>query len=182
MAQNQMKTRGVPPPGPDAAIGAGAELAGQDEVLARVRRHLDDGRPEKALEAIRRAKAKSVWLTNAAGVCQLRLGDAQAAVETFRGLVVTGGIQLRDDIPPVFKLNFAAALLAAGNIDGFLSALSEVGDQHPAAGRYRDAYRRWLAGHSRWQQLKMALGGQPSRPFEADFPLGEVSGREAGEI
>ena len=119
-----------------------------------------------------RAETGITW--NAAGVCKLRLGNVEAAIETFRKLVVAGSIHLRDDIPPAFTLNFAAALLAAGNIDGFLSALAEVGDRHPTAGRYREAYRRWRASLSPWQKLRMALGGRPSREFAVDFPLGEV--------
>jgi hypothetical protein len=157
-------------------VGIEAVPAGQDEVLAQVTRHLDDGRPEKALEVIREARVHSAWLTNAAGVCQLRLGDAEAAIGAFRSLVLTGGIHLREDVPPVFKLNFAAALLAAGNTDGFLSVLGELGDEHPAAARYRDTYSRWLSGLKPWEKLKMSLGVAPARPFEADFPLGELEG------
>jgi hypothetical protein len=174
MARNSKKPRGTQPQGPDAIVGADTEAAGPDEVLVRVRQHLAAGQPEKALETIRLAKIKSDSLTNAAGVCQLRLGNAEGSLRTFRGLVVAGDVRFRDDVPPLYKLNFAAALLAAGNTGGFLTALHDVGDTHPAAERYRDAYRRWLAGHSRWQRFRMAIGGEPPRPFAADFPMGEV--------
>jgi hypothetical protein len=174
MAQDPKKARGAQAPAAQATDGGEEANGDLDAILARVRRHLDEGRPDKALEVVRQARIKSPWLSNAAGVCQIRLGNAEAAVETFRGLVVAAGVLLREDAPPAFKLNFAAALLAAGNVDGFLSALGDVGDAHPAAARYREAYRRWRSRLSPWQRFRMLLGGPPPRSFEADFPLGEV--------
>lgn len=147
-----------------------------DEVLAHVDRHLEAGNPKKALEALNRAKVRSPWIANATAVCQIRAENAGAAVEILRGLVVKGSIYLRDDIPPVFKVNFAAALLASGNFDGFLGTLGEIGDdEHPSARRYRESLRRWKEGQTLWERAKLALGGRPARPFEPGFPLGDLT-------
>jgi hypothetical protein len=159
-----------------AADGPEAQAASGDEVLQRVRRLLEAGQPKQALEAIGQAPAKSLWLLNAAAVCQLRLGHPEKAVELLRPLVVQGGIHLRGDVPPAFKLTFAAALLTTGNLDGFLATLNEVrAEEHPAVGQYREAYRRWKASLTAWERLKVAFGGQPARPFVLDFPPGEVT-------
>lgn len=146
-----------------------------EEVLRRVDRHLQAGQPEQALEEIGRSGRKSDRLANAAAVCQIRLGNAQKAVESLRGLVVHSGIYLRDDVPPVFKVNFAAALLASGNVDGFLSTLQDVGDGHPSARKYREAYRSWRASLTWWERVKADLFGLESRPFRPDFPLGDLA-------
>lgn len=158
----------------DASEGHAGIPADIAAVLDDVRQHLASGDPQKALDVIKRSKLKSHWLTNAVGVCRIRLGDAASAVELFRGLVVKQGILLRDDVPTKFKLNFAAALLASGNADGFLAVLSEIreaGDQSVV--KYKDAYTRWRASLSPWDRIKGLVGGA-SRPFVAEFPLGEV--------
>src|SRR5262249_43084068 len=55
------------------------------ELLSKVEQALREGQPAAALEAINRARVKSPWVTNAAGVCQLRLGNMKLALEVFRG-------------------------------------------------------------------------------------------------
>ena len=96
-------------------------------------------------------------------------------LETFRNLVLKDRIHLRDDAPPVFKLNFAASLLATGNLDGFLSVLDEVEDDgHPAARRYREAYRQWRSSLSFGQRLKGVFAGSPSPPPGLGTTLGDV--------
>jgi hypothetical protein len=156
--------------------GSGSKPVDVDQVARRVRQFLEDGQPKKALEAIGRSPVKSPWLVNAAAVCQIRLGNPEEAVQLLRPLVVQGDIHLRSDVPPAFKLSFAAALLAVGNLDGFLATLNEVhADEHPAAGRYHDTYRRWKASLTLWEKLKSSFGGRPSRPFVLDFPPGEVT-------
>lgn len=164
---------GTPRALPPQAAGAASESI--EMVLDRVSRQLEAGHPERALEEIGRCKLKSDRLTNAAAVCQMRLGNAERAVEALRGLVIEGSIHLRADVPPVYKLNFAAALLAAGNVDGFLTTLAELGDGHPSARRYRDAYRTWRASLTRWERVKAGLFGMETRPFRPEFPLGELS-------
>jgi hypothetical protein len=147
-----------------------AEVAG---ILGEVRELLDAGRPAEALERISRSEPGSPWLGNAAAVCRLRLGDARAAVDMLRGLVVTGGLFLRDDVPAVLKVNFAAALIADGNLSGGLRTLGEVGDKtHPAVAEVRDAVRRWEAGMTFWQRLWWSVGGQPPRPLVLHPPPG----------
>jgi hypothetical protein len=146
------------------------------DLLGQVAKLLEEGQPAAALERITRSKLRSPWLANAAGVCQLRLGRATVAVDTFRGLVLTaGGLVLRDDVPAVFKINFATALLADGNLTGGLRVLDEIRDEgHPAVREIRDAIRRWKEAMTFWQKLWWSVGGQPPRPLVLDFALGRL--------
>src|SRR5262245_47553783 len=96
-----------------------------DDVLAQVGALLEDKQAYDALALLGRLKPASIWTTNAIGVCQLRLGNAQIAVDVFRGLVLApGGIIVRDEAPTVFKTNYATALLANRNVHGCLSILA----------------------------------------------------------
>jgi hypothetical protein len=145
-------------------------------LLERVAALLRAGQPMKALDLLARSGPPTPQLTNALGVCLLRLGEAERAVDVFRGLVLTPGtVCLRPDAAAEHKCNFAAALLAAGNVAGGLRALDEVGDEgRPAVARLRAAVRRWRAGLSLWQRLRWHLGGSPPCPVALDGDLGEL--------
>jgi hypothetical protein len=149
------------------------EVAG---LLGQVQALLEQDQPAAALEQIRRSGLNSPWLVNAAAVCRLRLGNPKVAVETFRGLVLgAGGLVLREDVPALYKINFATALLIDGNLSGGLRVLDEVREEgHPAVVEIRDAIRRWKAGMTFWQRLWRSLGGEPSRPLVLDFPPGRL--------
>jgi hypothetical protein len=144
--------------------------------LERAESLLLEGQPQKALDILNRAGPPAPRLTNAVGVCLLRLGKAERAVDVFRGLVlVPGTICLRRDAAPEHKSNFAAALLAAGNVAGGLRALEEIGDEdRPAVRRLRDAVRRWREGLSFWQRLRWYLGSDPPQAVLLDGDLGEL--------
>ena len=145
-------------------------------LLQKVEQVLQAEGPEKAFELLARSKDNSPWVTNARGVCLLRLGEAARAVDLFRGLVLgAGGLCLRQDVPTVFKTNFATALLLTGNLAGFLSALGDTHDkEHPAVQRLGAALGRWRAGLSFWEKVRWYLGGEVGRPVTLDFPPGDL--------
>jgi hypothetical protein len=145
-------------------------------LLQKVERVLQAEGPEEALELLARSRDNSPWVTNARGVCLLRLGEAARAVDLFRGLVLgAGGLCLRQDVPTVFQTNFATALLLAGNLSGFLSALADTHDKgHPAVQRLAAAVGKWRAGLSFWEKVRWYLGGEVGRPVTLDCPPGDL--------
>jgi hypothetical protein len=149
---------------------------GAAELLAKVRRQLEEGQAEAALESIERSRIKSDWITNAAAVCLLRMGEAKRAADAFRRLCGgPGGVTLRNDAPMLFKTNFAAALFADGNIHGCLSVLAEIGDEHNATVRtLRSSITQWKRGLSVWQKFKWYTGDVPNHPVTLDFTPGDL--------
>jgi hypothetical protein len=146
------------------------------DLLARVAALLEAGEPEKARALLARTKSESPWAKNALGVCLLRLGQPGSAVELFRGLVLPPtGLHLRADAPTVFKVNFAAALLAAGNVSGGIRALEDArAEERPAVHALRAAVERWTRSLSFWEKVRWRFGSELDRPVVFDFPLGEV--------
>jgi hypothetical protein len=156
-------------------ITADTRASGEADVLREVEELLEERRPAAALERIGRRGVGSPWLANAAAVCRLRMGDARSAVETYRDLLLTGGLFPREEVPTVIKANFAAALIADGNPTGGLRVLDELRQEgHPAVREIRDAVRRWEQGMTFWQMLWYRLGGDPPRPLVLDFPPGRL--------
>lgn len=146
------------------------------QLLAKVERLLADDNPERALDAIPRARLKSPWITNATAVCLLRLGQAEQAAKLFRGLVAgPGGVTLRTDAPLVFKCNYATALLAFHNVAGCLSVLAEIGEEdNSTVQQLRAAIAAWKKSLSLWQKFRWLTGDVPQRPVALDFPLGQL--------
>lgn len=145
------------------------------DAVQQAQKLLQAGDPAKALDLLSRVKGRSPWLTNAMAVCHLRLGNSQAAVDILRGLVLaSGGVVMRADMPTVFKVNFAAALLSIGNQGGCQSVLSEIGPGHPSADRLRACIDRWRNSLTLWEKFSWYMGGQPDRPVSLDFIPGEL--------
>ena len=156
-----------------------ALLPSQPQALPLLLQQVDGllraGNAEKALHLVRGCGMSSPWLINALGVCQLRLGNAKPALEIYRRLVLElGGTHLRTDVPAVFRINFAQALLSTGHVEGCLSALDEVATDHPAAARIRGAVARWEDSLTFWERLQWHLGGEPARPVLLDYPPGDL--------
>lgn len=146
-----------------------------DGLFKNVDQFLKSGSPEKALQLISKSKNNSVWVKNATGVCQLRLGKPQVAIDIYRSILITNGVFLRSDAPPVFKINFAVALLMNNNLTGFYSALSEVKDEdHPSVIKLKNTVKDWKKKLTVWQKLQLICGTHPAVPIELGFPPGDL--------
>ena len=159
----------------DQADGSEAKSSQITELLRKIDSQLQEGQPKNALALISRGKVESPWVTNAAGVCLLRLGEAKQATQSFRSLVMSsGGWTIREDVPTVFKTNLATALLACNDIEGCRGVLSEVNDpQNPVVQQLLAAIQHWKKSLSLWEKVKWYTGDQPNRPVVLDFVLGD---------
>jgi hypothetical protein len=166
-----------PPTGvSDPSSEDGAKLTEIASILSKVDRLLQEERPEEALQVISRSKLKSPWVTNANGVCLLRLDRAKQAVDLFRSLALSPGVvAIREDVPIVFKTNFATALLASNNLGGCLRVLHEINEEADSDVRQlRTAIQQFKAGLSLWKRLEWRLGLLPSIPIPLHFPAGRL--------
>lgn len=93
-------------------------LPESNATLQRVRDLLNEGRPDQALNVLNRTKDHSHWAENARGVCLMRLGYPDRAVWVYRSFLLVNGTAIWEDAPTVFVVNFAAAMLLSGNMQG----------------------------------------------------------------
>ncbi len=170
------ETSAAAPPPPPAAAPQFVSMApaAVAEVLEKVDRQLRDDQIGSALQLLARAKISSPWLANARGVCLLRLGKHEEAIQVFRGLVLNaGGITLRKDVPGVFKANFALGLLASGNVAGCESALGDLDDEeHATVGVMKATLRAARQAGTLWQRVSWRLWGLPAERVKLEPPLG----------
>jgi hypothetical protein len=111
---------------------------------------------------------------NARGVCLMRLGRNEEAVAVFRGLALSG-LFLRADVPVIFAVNLATALLVEQNLDGCCRILDELerrGESCPASIKVRAAIAAWKKGMSWTERLKGVLGVR--KPILLDYSPGDL--------
>jgi len=114
---------------------------------------------------------------NALGVCHLRLGNYSEAVRVFRGITLQSGCTWeRDDVPPLYRRNFATALLLDGLPAGCMSVLQtpELAD-HPRSRELIAAIKRWERSLSFFQRWDWRLNGVTPKNchIPLDFEPGE---------
>lgn len=133
------------------------------------------GEYEKALHALAKGGSGSPEVTNARGVCLMRLQRASDAVQVLRPLVLEpGSTWMKRDLPVIYRTNFATALLLGGHKLGGRDALIEIGERaHPSRVRLADALRLWERELSWWQRLLWKLGVEPDLPVTIDFLPGD---------
>ncbi len=115
-------------------------------------------------------------MKNAQAVCLMRTGHADEAVRIYRTLVLDNtGLFMRENLPVVYKTNYAFALLLSGHIGGGIAISKELANvDHPSVHKLRAAIEAWKAKLSVLQKVGLALGLEPKRPLELDFAPGDL--------
>ncbi|MEW4565225.1 hypothetical protein AB1K70_22060 [Bremerella sp. JC770] len=157
---------------PESNVSQESVIDGSSSLLVRVNRLIQDGQYGQALNLVH-ASGRDLTLKNAKGVCLLRLGKYDEAVSVYREIVFKQGcVWVRPEIPTIYKVNFATALLLAGQIEGGLSVLGQAMDEgHPGVVRLRQSIRRWKQSFTLWQRIMWLFGGMndAKSPLELDF-------------
>lgn len=153
-----------------------SESVGRERVLREVVALVDRGLPEEALKLIKSANGADPVLINAVGVCHLRAGRPDRAVEVFRGLCVGEGIGVRSGASQLHVANFATALLLTGNLNACRHHLRLVDPRHPVAVQLSGAISAWEASLGGWRRLLRRAGVyEPKRPIELGSPPGSFA-------
>jgi hypothetical protein len=152
------------------------------DLLTKVEHLLEGGRPQDAVSVIGDKYLSCPWTANALAVCHLRLGNNARAIHLLRYITFDQtGFEFRSDVPMVFKTNFAIALLADGNFEGFLSTLDKLAEiDHPSVQRLLATVARWKDSLTGWQTFWWNVAGLVPRLPSLDFPLGELGTPRVG--
>ncbi len=133
-----------------------SELGGapSDSLLARVVVLVSRKAYEEAANLLRTAP-RSPWTSNTLGVCLMRCGRIEEALQIYRVLVLNPGTTvLRSDADDYARLNMATALTLKGTPSGALDLLVELRDKEFApAARLRETITRWSNSLSFWRRL-----------------------------
>jgi hypothetical protein len=151
--------------------------ATMDQALAKIRKYLDENKPAEAIEFISRFGAANAALKNLYGVCLMRTGQLDKALEVYRGICIGHGVSLKSDAPIAHMVNYATVLLQHRNVAGCQDVLRHIEQSnHPGTARIQAALDRWRASLSSWERLKLRLSDyRPEKPIELESPLGVVS-------
>ena len=126
-----------------------------------------------------RSAGHDLQVRNLLGICLMRIGEYEQAVQVFRQVVLApGGIQLRTDIDNCWKRNFATALLLKGLPSGALEVLAEIPDDVDSlrTAQIRSAIVKWEKTLSlfRWLDWKLNKIEPRNCRVPIDFEPGEL--------
>jgi hypothetical protein len=108
------------------------------------------------------------------GVSQLRLGQVEAARDTFARLLFPEGDTISDGESPRRIANYATTQLLCGDIRGARRTLDLFWDQRDRSiSRLQAANAAWERSLSVGERLKWNFGGEVDKPITLDFPPGE---------
>ena len=115
-----------------------------DPTVLRAMHAVQAGQYEKALTMLD-GEPSTPQVRNARGVCLLRLGRYEKALQLFRGLALEGsGDRVRSDLPTVYLTNLATALLLTGRPSSCLALLHEIeNESHPTVVALRKEIHQW---------------------------------------
>lgn len=150
-----------------------------DELIAHVDELLALEQPDKALNLLRSTEHPSdPRLTNARGVCQMRLGLIDAAIATYRTLVlepVGMFLAVRNSLHDAYKTNLATALMLKGNVTHGEQVLEEIDNtNYPMIDKLRSVISAWRRELSLWENFEHQLGVSTFHPVSLPFKPGEL--------
>jgi hypothetical protein len=127
------------------------------------------------------AAGRDPQVRNALGVCLLRTGRIDQAVDVFRSFVLMpGSVMERPDVSKACRRNFATALLMKGFPSGALAVLAEIREpEHIMDIRLRSAIKQWEKSLSWFRRLDWKMNGIEPRNCHVpiDFQPGEFDER-----
>jgi hypothetical protein len=149
--------------------------AGADNPLVLAQSLLAAGEADRALSTLKTASSTDA-VTNACGVCLMRMGRAAPALDLFRHLAVSPGCTwMRAETPVIYRSNYCTALILTGHPDGAVELLHSMVEQsHPSVARLQQAVTAWASRLSVLQRLQWKLGLVPETPVPLDFPPGDI--------
>ena len=138
-------------------------------------RLIREQRYQSAIEILSSA-GQSPAVLNLRGVCLVRIGSVQTALQVYRSYVLqTGGAWTRTDVPVSHALNFATALLLSGHPAGCLEVLGSLAQRnHPMIDQLQHAIRTWGQSLPLWQRLNWRFG--KIEPNDTKVPIDFVPG------
>jgi len=141
----------------------------------QVRRLLEQGHPDRALDVIDHNDQNSTWMKNARAVCLLRLGKAQDAIRVLADITFQGNICIPSDTPAVYQTNFATALLIANNKEGAIDIIDRLHENHePLVEKLANAVDKWRKGLTLVQKVLCKIGIFPGGRIQIDFCPGDL--------
>jgi hypothetical protein len=154
-----------------------------DPTVLRAMHFVQAGLHEKALSLLD-AECSTPQVRNVRGVCLLRLGRYEKALQLFRSLVLEGsGDRVRSDLPTVYLTNLATALLLTGHPSSCLALLDEIDkESHPTVIRLRKEIHQWQATLTFAERLNWWFGRlePPHCPIVIHFLPGDFDSIESG--
>jgi len=146
-----------------------------EEVLINIRELLNTDQAEKALQLIHRTGSQLPEMKNAQGVCLLRLGRIEGAIDVLRELVFQKQLCIPENTPPLYQANYATALLLKHYNQMAIEIIKSLpNSDHPYIGQLVQAIHQWQQSLPLHQWFRCLVKLYPPTPVTLKFQPGQV--------
>ena len=146
-----------------------------NEPLAHIKQLLDSNEYEKAVLYIQKQGANNPEMKNALGVCLMRLGRVEYALEVLRDLVFQKFISIPRDTPPLYQANYATALLLKRyNLMAIEIIQNLPVSSHPYIEELRLCLDQWRFQLPLYRRILCSVKIFPSSAVELTMPPGSL--------
>lgn len=130
---------------------------------------------EKALHYIDRKGDRTPEWRNALGVCLMRLGETEKAVNILRELVFQHYLSIPRGTPPLYQANYATALLMKRYNQMAIEIIKTLPpSDHPYIAQLHDAVAQWKKNLPLLRRFLSKLGLYPNTRIVLNFPPGQL--------
>ena len=98
----------------------------RDEIFHKVLLHIENKNYPQAIFILDEIQEPDSTIENIKGVCYLRIGNFNKALEIFHQLARRDALSWNNEAPFVYKKNFITTLLCLRNIEAFRAAIREI--------------------------------------------------------
>lgn len=130
---------------------------------------------EKAFHHIGKKGERTPELRNALGVCLMRLGETEKAVNILRELVFQKYLSIPRGTPPLYQANYATALLMKHYNQMAIEIIKTLSpSDHPYIAQLHDAVAQWRKNLPLHRKFLSKLGLYPNTRIVLNFPPGQI--------
>lgn len=145
------------------------------ETITYIQTLLASNEIDKALHYIDRKGDRTPELRNALGVCLMRLGETEKAVNILRELVFQKYLSIPRGTPPLYQANYATALLMKRYNQMAIEIIETLSpSDHPYIAQLHDTIAQWRNNLPLHRKFLSKLGLYPNARIVLNFPPGQL--------
>jgi tetratricopeptide (TPR) repeat protein len=146
-----------------------------EDKITHVRQLLEAGQTENAIYFIEKTGLQSPDLRNALGVCLLRLGKVEKALNILQELVFQKFLSIPKGTPALYQANYATVLLLKNYNQMAIEIINGLpAAEHPYIAQLQASVARWKKQLTAFNKFRCLLGLYPDTPVTLSVQPGDL--------
>lgn len=150
-------------------------ISSTEDMVLHVRQLLQSGQPEIALQFLEKTGIQAPDMRNALGVCLLRLGKVEKALNVLQELVFQKFLSIPKGTPPLYQANYATVLLLKNYNQMAIEIINGLEPaEHPYIAQLHATVAQWKKQLPVFHKFRCMLGLYPDKPVLLSMQPGDL--------